>query len=160
MKYLVSLLLLSLSYFSFSQNPTTAVFYEALGTGVFYSVNLEQKFTGLDQNGLKARVGIAKRNVSGVDLTSVPLSAAYSFHLGKSGSHYMELGGGYTYLNNFEEGLEIKTLDLNEGSFASGVVAYRYVPNIERGIFGRAAFTPLFTDNTIMYGGVSAGYIF
>jgi len=149
---------------SFAQNFNTpsqnSVSLELLGRGVFYSLNYEHKLTnnGNHLEGVRVKAGAGMRDVHGDLITSVPVSISNLFNL--SDRDYVELGVGGTALFGMKEDTEITALGITTPYSAHGVVGYRFVPDVNRGLYVKTNFTPIYAGRFIMYGGLGGGYIF
>lgn len=133
----------------------TSAYFELLGNGLLYTVNLDRKFT----DKVSGRVGL---EVFGA--VAVPVMVNY---LAGEGNHRLELGAGPLLvfapadLGAEEDG---DALDLNDdaefGAVGTATFGYRYQP-VNGGFLFRAGFTPLFSfGGGIPWFGVSFGYAF
>lgn len=165
MKTLRTLLLLSIfsiSFNLFAQTNTNIkrnlVFVEALGNGLFGSVNYERTLT--KDPGLSLRLGVGFYTEDAFYLT-IPTSLQYSFFLKENS--YLETGFGYTWAdanaNDIFKKNELKDNDnLHNLFFSIGYKKY----------FGndwmwKVNFSPIITNNkdvTLPWLGISFGKTF
>jgi hypothetical protein len=141
---------------SYSQN---AVYFEGLGQGLLYSVNVDHRFT----ENIAFRVGFSSFSVgfiTDVTITTIPLMAEF---LTGHGSHHLELGVGIVPVHG---SISSDFFGTAEGSVGAWVVVwtatfgYRYQPAPEGFLF-RIGLTPLFVPHGAqIWGGVSIGYAF
>ncbi len=145
------------NYYAPKQNSLSV---ELLGRGVFYSLNYEHKLsTNTNQlEGFRVKAGAGLRGVHGDLVTSIPVSASNLFSL--SDRDYLELGAGGTALIGLKDDAEIGSVGLDAPFSAHGILGYRYVPDVNRGLYVKTNFTPIFADKFIFYGGIGGGYIF
>ena len=130
-----------------------AIYGEALGPGIFYSMNYDVRFKE-ELRGIGARVGVSYINVGGPSVTSVPVGINYI--LGKS-KHNLELGIGATFLQGDFGFVPVS------GSTVIGNMSfvYRFIPP-EGGFNFRAGFTPIFNSNFFWpwWSTIGIGYTF
>lgn len=145
---------------SYNTPKQNSVSLELLGRGVFYSLNYEHKLSnnGNHLQGVRLKAGAGVRNVHGDMITSVPVSISNLFSM--SNRDYLELGVGGTALFGMNEDTEITALGITTPYSAHAVAGYRYVPDVNRGLYVKANFTPIYAGRFIMYGGLGGGYIF
>jgi hypothetical protein len=142
-----------------------AVFVELLGSGLVYSINYERILATVPV-GLRAGASFFTYKVSqamgsgNLTLATFPLLASY--YLGVA-CHKLELGLGATFLYSVasSDANGIQYGDSGLGVAASGVVGYRYLPDV-RGVTFGAGFTPLVRPGKpfLPWGGVNVGYAF
>ncbi|MDB4940660.1 MAG: hypothetical protein JWP97_194 [Labilithrix sp.] len=143
-----------------------AVFFEALGSGLLYSVNYERFFDrwhlGLRGGASYFTYPVSSYGRSGnLTLVSFPLLASYYVTWGR---HHLQLGLGatvlYTGASSDSEGVEFSTERSGLGVAATAMVGYRYWPRDGGFSFG-VGFTPLVrTTSFLPWGGASVGYVF
>jgi hypothetical protein len=143
-----------------------AIFFEALGSGLFYSVNYERMMGGLP---IGLRVGASFftwkiSDASGAgNLTLATFPVLASYYIGGV-HHKLQLGLGATaiYLAASTDSAGVQYGSAAAfGIAATGVVGYRYVP-ASRGISFGAGFTPMLraSKGLLPWGGASVGYAF
>lgn len=133
------------------------VFVEALGPGLLYSINYDQRFAK-QENGLGIRIG-ASRYIGdgGENRSTVPVQLNYLF--GAVG-RYLEVGAGTTYGG----GKDIS--NPTTGDFiGTATIGYRRQPYQTKGLTWRVALTPLFVFEpnnlkVLPWVGASAGFRF
>jgi len=142
------------------------VFFEALGSGLLYSLNYERI---LDKWNIGLRGGasyftykVAQQGQSGnVTLVSFPLVASY--YIGW-GSHHVQLGLGatilYTGVATDSLGVKFDSERSGAGLAANAVIGYRFMPRTGGVSFG-VDFTPLLRASKLLpWGGANVGYAF
>lgn len=138
------------------QEPLTAlnaVYAEALGNGVYYSVNYDRMLN----DRLSVRVGVMAAGSVGA-----PIMMNYLLGFG---SHHLEVGLGVVFLTSADvasSGLHLHQDDLST-TMATCTFGYRY-QSPGGGYVFRAGFTPLFSfsfdRNGLPWAGASFGYSF
>ncbi|MBX2845184.1 MAG: hypothetical protein KTR13_03135 [Saprospiraceae bacterium] len=159
--FLACALLFSAPLFAQTQlSNKNSLSLELLGRGVFYSLNYEHKLSNYDNQitGSRIKAGFGMRNIHGDMVTSVPASFSHLFSL--SDTDYLELGAGGTAMFGIDDDTQIGSVEITQPYSVHGIVGYRYVPDVNRGLYVKANFTPLYTDQFIFYGGLGGGYIF
>jgi hypothetical protein len=149
--------------------PRTAlndVFFEALGSGLLYSLNYERMIekwhVGLRAGASYFTYPVSSYGRSGnLTLVSFPLVASYYFTWR---NHNLQLGLGATvlYTGVATDSLGTKFDDERSGAglAASAVIGYRYLPRA-RGVSFGVGFTPLLrTSKFLPWGGANVGYAF
>ncbi|MDB4934881.1 MAG: hypothetical protein JWP87_1853 [Labilithrix sp.] len=142
------------------------VFFEALGSGLLYSLNYERMFEKL-HIGLRAGASYFTYAVSSygrsgnLTLVSFPLLASY--YVGWR-SHHLQLGLGatilYTGAASDSQGTSFDAERSGAGLAASGIVGYRFMPR-DGGVSFGIGFTPLVrTSKFLPWGGANIGYAF
>ncbi len=139
-----------------------AIFVEALGPGVLYSIDYDHRFT----RNLSVRVGYSSWNVpfdpgffnDEVKFKGFPVAVNYLYG---NGLNHLELGIGFepAFINS--RGNFFNRIFAGSGSGVLGIatIGYRFQPRY--GLFFRIGFTPLFTFRRIApYGGLSIGAAF
>lgn len=156
------------SIFTFSpttsqaQSAKNAVYAEALGNGVLYTINYDRHFT----SNVSARLGIMNFSVSAsgtnssgnASVTLVPIMANY---LVGSGNHNLELGIG-PMIANASASADVGSGGFSDSGttvFGTGTVGYRYQPN-DGGFLFRIGLTPMYMDSFGVWGGLSLGWAF
>lgn len=150
--------------------PRTAlndVFFEALGSGLLYSVNYERI---LDKWNIGLRAGasyftyaVSNYGKSGnLTLVSFPVLASYYYRLWHG--HHLQLGLGatilYTGVATDSQGTKFDAERSGAGLAASAVVGYRYMPR-DGGVSFGVGFTPLVRASKLLpWGGANVGYAF
>ena len=112
------------------------VYIEALGPGLLYSINYDQRFFN-KENSLGIRIGASRyKGDEGENRSTVPVQLNYLF--GNVG-RYFELGVGTTYGGG-------KYVDnAGTGDFiGTATIGYRRQPYQTKGLTWRLALTPLF----------------
>ena len=138
-------LCLALSITAFAQKAPTEkrfspkaqqVYVEALGAGVLYSINYDQRLF-YKENGLGIRIGASRyKGDGGENRSTVPVQLNYLF--GNAG-RYFELGVGTTYGGGKDVSNE------TSGDFiGTATIGYRRQPYQTKGLTWRLALTPLF----------------
>ena len=149
--------------------PRTAlnsVFFEALGSGLLYSVNYERIIDKWNV-GLRAGVSYFTYKVSdygssgNLTLVSIPFVASYYYGVR---AHNLQLGVGatilYTGVATDSQGTKFEDERSGAGLAATAVIGYRYIPR-DGGITFGAGFTPLLrTTKFLPWGGANVGYAF
>ena len=152
------------------QAPRTAlnqVFFEALGSGLLYSVNYERI---LDRWNIGLRGGVSyftygvnKYQQSGnLTIVSFPVLASWYYTLHRG--HHLQLGLGatvfYTDVATDSQGVKFDAERSGLGLAASAVVGYRYMPR-DGGVSFGVGFTPLVRASKLLpWGGANVGYSF
>ncbi len=131
-----------------------AVYFEALGPGVFYSLNYERRITDV----LSLRAGFTAWN----GLVGFPLMV--NGLLGQDGD-YFEIGvglvPGYTPSSLLSSHSFIIRGKSDEVLYGTATLGYRYQPRTG-GVLFRIGFTPVFArfNAFMLWGGMSVGYAF
>jgi len=141
------------------------LYFELLGTGGLYSVNLEHRFG----EHVSGRVGFTKWSFPGffvvgagtLDVTGFPIMLHY---LSGGGNHHLDVGLGVAVFTVRLDGRDFffKQEISGQGTAAvgAGVIGYRYQPR-GGGVFFRIGFSPLFTlKDALPTGGMSLGLVF
>lgn len=144
-----------------------AVFFEAFGSGILYSVNYQRVLDAVPI-GLRAGVSFITYKVSSAqgsgNLVFATLPLLVSYFIGPP-RHKLELGLGVTPLyfsaSSDATGTKFDGPGTGLGVSLSGLVGYRYVPD-GRGVSFGAGFTPLLRapKGFLPWGGASLGYAF
>ncbi|MDR3611850.1 MAG: hypothetical protein P4L27_14870 [Ignavibacteriaceae bacterium] len=130
-----------------------SIYVEALGSGLFYSVNYDRLFS----HNIGGRIGIGLLSDGLNSLYFIPVTLNYL--IGK-GNSKLELGAGVTIV--------AADIDLfgtghrTSGSLVLGtaIIGYRYQP-ADGGFLFRIGFTPLFSEfGSLPWGGLSLGGTF
>ncbi len=180
MKKLYPIILLSFILFSSALNaqtempvdrPTQAIFFEAGGAGLSYSLNYDRRFKGV--NGLGIRGGLSYiARTEDVKMFSAPVQLNYL--MGKK-VNFFELGVGFTYfyLDDYLYCFDPNDPYCNSGEtefllpvktkgdvMATFTIGFRHQP--KDGIMYRLAITPVANSNGFwpIYAGLSFGYSF
>lgn len=142
------------------------LFLQALGSGLFYSLNYERYVdawrVGFRLGGSFFSLPVSKYGASeNLVVLTFPLTASY--YVGAR-NHKLQLGLGatflYTYASTDTEGIRFENERTGFGVAATAVVGYRYIPSDGGFSFG-AAFTPLLrTTKFLPWGGIDVGYAF
>jgi len=144
-----------------------AIFFEALGSGLLYSINYQRMLSSLPL-GLRAGASFITYKVSKAEgsgnllLATLPLMVTY--YVGPP-RHKLELGLGATVIyfsaSSDATGTKFEGPGVGLGIAASGVIGYRYVPDKHGVTFG-AGFTPMLRSpkGFLPWGGASVGYAF
>lgn len=157
---LSGILLILLCVFSPKQSLNAqnnqSVYAEVLGSGIFYTVNFDTRFSN-QYKGLGMRLGLGV--FPGSDPTII-IPAHVNYLLG-SGRHKLEIGLGMTTILEQQE-----QSDNDQHYKASGALMYRF--QADNGFLFRAGLAPLFADveedsifpNSVflLWPGVSVGY--
>lgn len=155
MKYLLSMLFLVGVLANVNAQKRNAVYVEALGNGLFYSINYERQI--LNNRNLGIKIGAMYFKGSS-HVVMLPLHLRYV--LGQK--HGLEIAGGITYQYRFSN-------SENEGILApSGALMYRY--QADNNFLFRVGIAPTFVkyeDNAYfssaflyVWPGASIGYTF
>ena len=133
------------------------VFIEALGPGLLYSINFDQRLSK-KENGLGIRIGASRyKGDDGRNRSTVPVQLNYLF--GNFG-RYLEIGADTTYGG----GKDIS--NPSTGNFiGTATLGYRRQPYQTKGLTWRVAVTPLFIFEhrnlvVLPWLGASAGFRF
>ena len=150
--------------------PRTAlndVFFEALGSGLTYSVNYERIIdkwnVGLRAGASYLTVPVSKYDRTGnLTLVSFPVLASYYYQLWRG--HHLQGGLGatllYTGVASDSTGTKFVAERSGFGLAASAVVGYRYIPR-DGGVSFGVGFTPLLRASKFLpWGGADVGYAF
>lgn len=126
----------------------TSGYVELLGNGLFYTVNLDHRFT----ERVAGRVGLAAFGGA-----AVPVMASY---LAGDGNHHLEAGAGalFVYIPDTTD-VDAELEDI-EGTAVLGTatLGYRYQPRGGGFVF-RAGFTPIFGAGGVLpWAGISFGF--
>ncbi len=142
------------------------VFAEALGNGLFYSINYERIIDRWNI-GLRGGVsyftyGVSSYGKSG-NLTIVTFPIVASYYVGTP-KHKLQLGLGgtilYTGVSSDSTGAKFESERSGAGISATAVIGYRYLPPDGGFTFG-VGFTPLLRPGLFLpWGGAEAGYSF
>ena len=150
--------------------PRTAlneVFFEALGSGLLYSVNYERI---IDRWNIGLRAGasyftyaVSSYGKSG-NLTLVSFPVLASYYYGFWRSHHLQVGLGatilYTGASSDSQGVKFDAERSGAGLAASAVVGYRYMPR-DGGVSFGVGFKPLVRASKFLpWGGANVGYAF
>ena len=148
------------------RNASNAIFVEALGNGLLYSINyeriIEKWSVGLRAGASYFTYAVSSYGSSGnLKLATFPLVASYYFGTQR---HKLQLGLGATILylgvSSDSTGRKFEGERSGGGVSATAVVGYRYLPP-ERGFSFGVGFTPLLRSSRFLpWGGASAGYVF
>jgi hypothetical protein len=149
------------------RGPERAVFVEALGSGLLYSLNYEH-FLAEQRVGVRGGAGFITYKVSKAEgsgnLTLATFPILLSYYFGTA-HHKLEIGLGATaiYFSAATDatGTKFEGEGTGLGIAASGVVGYRYVPTGRGATFG-VGFTPLLrvSKGFLPWGGAHVGYAF
>jgi hypothetical protein len=147
--------------------PPNAIFFEALGSGLLYSINYQRMLADIPL-GLRVGASFITYKVSSAEgsgnllLATLPLMVSY--YVGPP-RHKLELGLGATVIyfsaSSDSTGTKFEGPGVGLGIAASGVIGYRYMPDT-RGVTFGAGFTPLLRSpkGFLPWGGASVGYAF
>jgi hypothetical protein len=129
------------------RTANNALYIEALGAGLFYSLNYDHAF-----GAIAPRVGIGYFAVSGASWVSLPVTVSY---LGIGGlKHMFEVGAGVS-INYFSASVSFAGAGSSSASatdvYGVVILGYRYQPP-DGGFFLRAGVSPIFG------GGASGGF--
>ena len=143
---------------AYSQN---AVYFEALGQGILYSINFDHRFS----ENIAVRAGFSSFNVdivlSDFTITTIPLMLEF---LSGHGSSHFEFGVGIVPIHG-SSSENFLGLGSNQATgkwvvVGTMTVGYRYQPPGEGFLF-RIGVTPLLASDPIpLWGGISLGYAF
>lgn len=171
---ILSLLVIS----SFAQGTSKAVYVEAGGIGLPYSISFDTRFKKGTNTGMGARIGVGGFIIEDEKMLTVPLQLNWLFGKDKN---YFELGVGATYL--YYDGYEYQDyvctgfncypngeyyagdfiLPISNEHSIMGTLSfgYRRIP-AGSGFTWRAGITPIFNDNGFwpLFGGIGVGYKF
>jgi hypothetical protein len=140
-----------------SPRTNKILFGEVGGPGLAISLNYDARF-GSERNGLGFRIGAGYYGNGGNTVFSVPFQINY---LIGSGSNFIELGGGTTFINSTGDN-KGKTFifDRVTGLIGTATIGYRFQSDTRRINF-RIGFVPILYDQGIIYAaGLSIGYTF
>ncbi|MDB5213020.1 MAG: hypothetical protein JWO86_947 [Myxococcaceae bacterium] len=150
--------------------PRTAlndIFFEALGSGLLYSVNYERIIdkwnVGLRAGASYFTYAVSSYNRSGnLTLVSFPVLASYYYGIWRG--HHLQFGLGatvlYTGVATDSLGTSFDAERSGFGVAASAVIGYRYMPR-DGGVSFGIGFTPLLrTSKFLPWGGANVGYAF
>jgi hypothetical protein len=164
---------------SFAQTTSKAVYVEAGGIGLPYSISFDTRFKKGTNTGIGGRIGFGGFIIEDEKMLTVPVQVNWLF--GKE-KNYFELGIGATYVHYQGWGyyedyrcdatgcyptgkyyagdfvLPISNVNSVMGTISFG---YRRVPT-GSGFTWKAGITPLFNDNGFwpLFGGIGVGYKF
>jgi hypothetical protein len=168
-----------LAFGATAQTTAKAVYMEAGGIGLPYSISFDTRFKKGANTGMGGRLGFGGFAIDGEKMLTVPLQLNWLF--GKE-RNYFELGVGATFVHYegygyyedytcgpngcFPSGeyytgdfvLPISSVNSVMGTFNFG---YRRMP-VGSGFTWKAAITPLFNNNGFwpLFGGIAVGYKF
>ena len=132
-----------------------AIYFEAFGNGILYSLNYDQRFS-IKNKDLGARLGFSYMPLDGSNFITIPFHLYYL--LGKNGN-YLELGSGLTYFDGNAYFIGDYSYD---SSFALALSAmYRRQP-LDGGFLFRIGINSIFSDKlgAPIWAGLSIGYAF
>ena len=163
MKTILTLLVLAVAPAIFAQtaSPYTqnAVYFEALGQGLLYSVNFDHRFG----ENIAIRAGVSSFTVqlfSDISITTIPLMVEY---LTGHGSSHLEIGLGIIPVHGTISSSFFGTFEGSPGAWillGTATLGYRYQP-VKEGILFRIGLTPLFGGGQAqIWGGASIGWAF
>lgn len=151
-------------------SPKNELFFEALGSGLLYSVNYE-RFVDLAESrhhlGFRGGASFFTWSISdhggsgNLTLVSFPFVGSYYFVWG---NHRLQLGAGATVLwtgaASDDAGQKFDTQRSGLGVAVTAAIGYRYVPRNGGFTFG-VAFTPLIRPSDFLpWGGADVGWAF
>lgn len=134
-----------------SPDVIQAVYVEALGNGLVYSLNYERAVAPRTW----LRLGAGWVGSGG----AFPLTGSY---LAGSAPHHFEIGAGPLLVVWPDFGDEAEDLGSTDGTslLGTGTIGYRYQP-ASGGLLFRIGATPVFsTEGLLVWGGVSIGFAF
>ena len=154
---------LFVSFMSFAQENQepngkklkNTVFVEALGNGLFGSINYERQLT--KEPGLSLRAGIGFYTENEFYLT-IPTSIQYLISL--RNSNFIETGVGYTWADAAADDIFNNENVTNSDNLNNLFLSVGYRKHFGKGWMWKANFTPLITNNkdvTLPWIGVSIG---
>jgi hypothetical protein len=131
-----------------------AVYVEALGNGLFGSLNYERQLTRTP--GLSFRIGVGFYTEDDFYL-SIPVSLHYLIDLGRN--NYIDTGLGYTYADSGPDDLFSSSQRSNSGNLHNLFLMAGYRRHFGRDWMLRASFTPLTNnfDVTLPWIGIAIG---
>jgi len=152
---------------SHARTALNDVFFEALGSGLTYSVNYERIIdkwnVGLRAGASYVTVPVSKYDRTGnLTIVSFPVLASYYYQLWRG--HHLQGGLGatllYTGVASDSTGTKFVAERSGVGLAASAVVGYRYMPR-DGGVSFGIGFTPLVRASKFLpWGGANVGYAF
>lgn len=160
MKFFISLLFCLIfvagSYKGYSQRGyhKNAVYVEAFGPGIVYSVNYDWRFKR-QYRGHGMRVGLGALNYSDGFWAAIPVT--YNFIFAREFRTNIELGAGLTFAYGDFNSIQYA----DTGVFGHLLFGIRYRP-FNNSLFLKTALTPLIRDEKIRYifGNVGFGFSF
>jgi hypothetical protein len=127
-----------------------SIYIEALGSGLYYSVNYDRLFS----HNIGGRIGFGLLSNGLNPLYFVPVTLNYL--IGK-GNSKLELGAGVTIIAADIDLFEIVHSTFESLVLGTAIIGYRYQP-ADGGFLFRIGFTPLFSAYGILpWGGLSLG---
>ncbi len=137
------------------KNLRNTVFIEALGNGLFGSINYERQLT--KEPGLSLRAGIGFYTEYEFYLT-LPFSIQYLIDLKRN--NFIEFGVGYTWADAGADDFFNNETSTNTNNLNNLFLSVGYKKHFGKNWMWKANFTPLITNNqeaTLPWFGVSIG---
>jgi len=137
------------------KNLRNAVFVEALGNGLFGSINYERQIT--KEPGLSLRAGIGFYTENTFYLT-LPFSVQYLIDLKRN--NFIEAGVGYTWADAGADDIFNNDGNTNSDNLNNLFLSIGYKKHFGKDWMWKANFTPLLTNNkdvTLPWIGISIG---
>jgi hypothetical protein len=154
-KYIFTILALSTVIFSFGQNSFKKdnIYLEALGNGLFGSINYERQLTKMP--GLGARIGFGFYSEKVFYLT-IPAGIDYLFKL-KNDRSFLDAGLGVTW--TYADGKMLgKAKNSNDDNFVNFIPSIGYRRYTANNVMWRVSFTPISNRYTFVpWLGISIG---
>lgn len=138
-----------------SGNLKNTVFVEALGNGLFGSINYERQLT--KEPGLSLRVGVGFYTEDDFYLT-IPTSLQYLISL--KNNNFIETGVGYTWADAGADDIFNDDVSNNGDNLNNLFLSVGYRKHFGKDWMWKANFTPLITNNkdvTLPWIGISIG---
>lgn len=141
-----------------TSSNASQIYLELLGPGTFYSINYDGRF-GKIENGIGMRIGIS--GAGGNDGGYFALPVQLNYLLG-NGGQYLELGGGFTYVNAALDLFDTDEPESENTLLGTATIGFRKQPFGKKGLTYRVAFTPFIGGGVglMPWAGASIGYRF
>lgn len=122
--------------------PRNTIFVEALGNGLFGSINYERQITKTP--GVSFRAGFGFFADNGLNLT-LPLSVQFQFQLKKN--RFLDLGVGYTFEDTYADDLFGRNGDNFPDDYHYIFLCLSYRKVFSSDWMWKISFTPIITDS-------------
>jgi len=139
----------------FAKALPQGIYFEALGSGLIYSINYDRMFT----NAVGGRFGIMYFPSGTANRMSLKLPFTVNYLVGSS-EHKLEMSAGVIVILDSREIGDLRKEGDGAGVAATLFYGYRYQP-MKTGLLFRIGFSPIFTSNRfLLWGGLSLGVSF
>ncbi len=141
-----------------SSIPNNLFYIEALGNGLYGSINFERRFTRIPEVSIRAGIGAYSENLF---YLTFPLSIQYIKNL--SEESFIEIGTGYTWADSNADDLFRGDFSSKDSNLHNLFFSVGYRKHFGDSWLWKANITPLITNNrdvTQPWFGVSIGKLF